>query len=86
MGLFLCLGMTGLALPLRSLVAPAPSGPWCSLPALLLSVQSPGYGCAPENASVKIPVVSAKWRSSLEAFTALEASFGESRSFLDSGF
>lgn len=50
-------------------------------------MQSPGHACAPEDASVKIPVVSAKWRSGLEAFAILEARFEESRSSsVHSGF
>lgn len=35
---------------------------------VLLSVLSPGHCCAPEDASIKIPVLSAKWRGSLETF------------------
>lgn len=35
---------------------------------MLLSVLSPGHCCAPEDASIKIPVLSAKWRGSLETF------------------
>lgn len=45
-----------------------PQGPGALSLTVLLSVLSPGHGCAPEDASIKIPVLSAKWRSSLETF------------------